>query len=203
MMPAPTVTGFILAGGRSSRMGRDKALLSLEVHSFIERIASNLRPHVTSLFIIGHSRYRHMLSSLSIDGILTDLAADRGPLMGIYTGLMHSSSMLNLFASCDMPLVNERTITRLLHAWSNTCDIATNQLPDGRLHPFPLVCHLRNGRIAGRLLNQGERSLQGWIHRSRSRLCLIEDTSTAHALTNVNTPEDYLQLCRDTERTLL
>ena len=194
------MTGFILAGGRSSRMGCDKALLSLDGHSFIERVAARLRPHVSSLFIIGHARHRQALAGLPIDGVITDLAADMGPLMGIFAGLMHSTTALNLFASCDMPHLSDPAITRLLHTWSDSYEIVANQLPDGRLHPFPLLCHLRNGQAVGRLLNKGERSLHGWIRRSRSQLCLVEDAPMSHALTNVNTPEDYRQLCGNAKR---
>ncbi len=191
------ITGFILAGGASSRMGSDKALLALNGRSFIERLAARLGRHVSSLIVIGHLAHHKALRALPVDAVITDLQTGLGPLMGIYTGLMYTQTPLNLFVSCDMPRLDDRTIERLVNAWSDAWEIVAHQSPDGRIQPLPLLCHQRACRTAGRLLDQKMPSLQNWIGRSASRLCPIENDFTPDAFTNVNTPEDYERLCGD------
>ena len=86
------ITGFVLAGGASTRMGQDKAFLPFGASTLIESIILRIRPWVTRLCLIGSRANEHRLRDLNAGTTLIDGEPGCGPLMGIYTGLMHSET---------------------------------------------------------------------------------------------------------------
>ena len=104
-----TVTSIILAGGRSSRLGREKLAEVIAGKSLIERAISRLSPLSQEiLIVISRKQARSPLSSYIYPEAKTvvDLYPEKGSLIGIYTGLVHSSNFLNLAVACDMPFLN-------------------------------------------------------------------------------------------------
>lgn len=193
------ITGFVLAGGKSSRMGRDKALLSVGQWLLIEVVIERIRPHVEQVFVIGNTDNSPRLRDLRVDGVLTDFKPDWGPLMGLYTGLMSSRTPLNLFIPCDMPWIEWRLVELLLSSCRGEVETVASLDPFEEVQPFPLICHVRACRTIGALLDRGERSLQSLLHQPRTQLVKVEEPSLWHSFTNVNTPSDYAKL---TEATL-
>ena len=106
--PIP-VTGFVLAGGKSARMGRDKGLLEIGGQTLIQSAVNLLKALTDRVFILGPSD-RYGFLDLPV---LPDLVPSRGPLSAIYTGLEHSETAVNVFLACDMPLM-QATFLRLL-----------------------------------------------------------------------------------------
>jgi len=192
------ITGFILAGGRSSRMGRDKALLPTGSRTLIEHVIQRVRPHVQRLVVIGHAQNVAHLQGLPVDHVLTDLKPDCGPLMGIYTGLLHAEAPLNLFVPCDMPWINGRLVEQLLRAWHESVAVIASLVPGEGLQPFPLICHVKACRIIGALLDRGERSIHALVHQPETRLVTVQDPDLWRAFRNINTPTDYAELCEET-----
>ena len=186
-----TMTGFILAGGRSSRMGRDKALLRVGSQTLLELVMRRLAPCVQRLVVIGNAHNARQLEALSVEPVLTDLAPEMGPLMGVYTGLMHTDTPLNLFVSCDMPWVEPRLIERLTASAGPSTEAVASVHPREGIQPLPLLCHASACRTVGALLDRGARSLQVLLAQSRARLVQIEEPALWRAFTNVNTPADY------------
>jgi len=104
-----TVTSIILAGGRSSRLGREKLAEVIAGKSLIERAISSLSALSQEiLIVISQKQARSSLSSYTFSKAKTvvDLYPEKGSLIGIYTGLVHSSNFLNLAVACDMPFLN-------------------------------------------------------------------------------------------------
>ena len=104
-----TITSIILAGGRSSRLGREKLAEVIAGKSLIERAISRLSalsPEI--LIVISQKQARSSLPSYTYPDAKTvvDLYPETGSLIGIYTGLVHSSNFLNLVVACDMPFLN-------------------------------------------------------------------------------------------------
>ena len=188
------VTGFILAGGRSSRMGREKALLPVGDQRLIELVIQRVRPAVERLIIIGGAHNAPPLHALPADAVLLDLKPDHGPLMGVYTGLMHTQTRLNLFVPCDMPWIDARLVERLLRACRGDVEAVASLHPPEKVQPFPLICHVRACRAIGALLDQGARSLQSLWSRQRTGLVRIEEPDLWRSFTNVNTLSDYAKL---------
>jgi len=104
-----TITSIILAGGRSSRLGREKLAEVIAGKSLIERAISSLSSLSQEILIVISQKQAR--SSLSLDTYpeaktVVDLYSGKGSLIGIYTGLVHSTNFLNLVVACDMPFLN-------------------------------------------------------------------------------------------------
>ena len=189
------VTGFVLAGGKSSRMGRDKAFLPIGSRPLIELVVQRLRPCVERMVIIGHAHnVQRLRDALSADAVVTDVQPGYGPLMGIYTGLMHTETPLNVFVPCDMPWIEWRLVELLLSSCRGDVEAVASLHPLEEVQPFPLICHVRACRAIGALLDRGERSLQSLLHQPRTQLVKIEEPGLWRSFTNVNTLADYAKL---------
>lgn len=192
------ITGFVLAGGKSHRMGRDKALLRVGQQLLIELVIQRLRPHVQRLIVVGNAQNNPRFRELFVDDVLTDIALDGGPLMGVYTGLMHSCTPLNVFVPCDMPWIDGRVIERLLGVCRDGVEAVASRGPDDRVHPFPLVCHLKACRTIGALLDRRRLSLHELLDHPQARLLTVREPELLRGFTNVNTVDEYAQLHDET-----
>ena len=188
------VTGFILAGGKSSRMGRDKALLPVEGQRLVELVIRRIRPCVERVIVIGGLHNARQLDDLPAHAVLTDLQPDHGPLMAIYTGLMHTETPLNVFVPCDMPWIAWRLVERLLGACHGGVEAVASLYPLDKVQPFPLICHVKACRAIGGLLDRGERSLQSLLRQPGAQLVRIEEPGLERSFMNINTLADYARL---------
>ena len=195
------VTGFILAGGASSRMGREKAWLPVGQRPLIELVIQRLRPQVQRLLIVANARNACLFERLPVEEVLIDVKPAHGPLMGIYTGLMHTQTPLNLFVPCDMPWVEGRLSDRLVQACRDGVEFVASRHPLEGIQPFPLACHVKGCQTLGALLDQRALSLQALFHHPRSRLVSIEEPDLWRSFMNVNTIADYAKLTDDTALT--
>ncbi|MDI1356011.1 MAG: molybdenum cofactor guanylyltransferase [bacterium] len=104
------INGYILAGGRSSRMGSDKGLLEFKGKAIIEHVIAQLRPTVNNLVIVANN------SNYNVFGypVICDQIKDAGPAGGIHAALAHSDAESNFIVSCDMPFVTTDAIEYLI-----------------------------------------------------------------------------------------
>ena len=100
----------ILAGGRSSRMGKDKALLEVNGKKLVQRVHEKVKNLFAETIVIANKP--DALTFLDIP-IFSDLIANLGPLGGIYTALKHSSFPQCLVIACDLPFIPEELIRSL------------------------------------------------------------------------------------------
>src|SRR3989338_7407536 len=97
------VTGIILAGGRSTRMGEDKSFLEVSGKTLLENAVDSLSPICKKLLIITNTPlpcHRYGIETHA------DIIKERGPLGGIYTGLIFSGERYNFVVACDMPFID-------------------------------------------------------------------------------------------------
>lgn len=104
------MNAVILAGGKSSRMGSNKAFLKLESKTFIELQIDLLREIFDEIFISANTPSEYEYLNLPV---FKDIYPDKGPLGGIYTCLINSSSLHTFMLACDMPFVEPELIKRL------------------------------------------------------------------------------------------
>src|SRR5437879_7799138 len=97
------IAGFVLAGGKSSRMGQDKASLRLEGHSLLDIACRKLLAITSEVFIVGG---RKQFGTEAIE----DIFADRGPLGGIHAALALGHAELNLVMAVDLPFVEAQSV---------------------------------------------------------------------------------------------
>ena len=177
-------SAIVLAGGRSSRMGRDKALLPVGDRPMIEHIVSHLAPHFEEILIsAGDSAAYEFLGRR----VVPDRRPDCGPLMGVATALAASRHDVNLVVTCDVPSVSLDLVARLLRAASGA-DGAVLCSEDGYLEPLFAVYRRSILPAAEAALQRGERRIISLCDRSTVRTVPIP---AGGRLDNLNTVEDH------------
>ena len=131
------VTLIILAGGKSLRLGRNKALEIVSGKSLIERVAERLKP-ITDQLIIVTSKEQVGLPFIHGAEVVADIYPGKGPLGGIYTGLMASRSEQNIVVACDMPFLNTELLRHMIEL-SPGYDAVVPRLGEGTIEPLHSV----------------------------------------------------------------
>lgn len=180
--------GFILVGGESRRMGRDKAQLRLGRRTFVERIAEALSGLTGEITLVGRN------DNCAPYGmpIISDVYERWGPLGGIYTSLAHCASSWAVIIACDLPFVTAEFL-RALSIHRENYDAVVPVQRDGQWQP---LCGLYSRAsclpLARELIAAGERRPRALVRKART--CFVPEESfhaTGHLLMNVNTPEEY------------
>ena len=109
-MKESKITGIILAGGKSSRMGRDKGWIEVNNKPLINYAIEALKPYCDQILISSNSKKYKSLGY----PVYEDKIKNCGPLGGIYSSLLHSSTHKNMVLSCDMPLISTELIKYVL-----------------------------------------------------------------------------------------
>ncbi len=122
------ITAIILSGGKSSRMGEDKGLMSLDGKPMAMHVINTVKPLVDDIMIISNQEGYDLFGYR----VYSDLIKNAGPLAGIYTGLKHTKTDKNIVLSCDVPFVTKEVLVELI----NNCkdqDVTICE-NDGRTH---------------------------------------------------------------------
>ncbi len=109
--PFRDVSGVILVGGKSSRYGRNKALVELDGVPLIERVIRVMRPLFERLILITNTPHEYAHLKLPM---YKDLIKGLGPIGGILTGLEAISNDAGFFVACDMPYLNKDLIHHIV-----------------------------------------------------------------------------------------
>jgi molybdopterin-guanine dinucleotide biosynthesis protein A len=128
--------GFILTGGRSSRLGQDKALLPVSGGTLAEHLAGIVARTAGSATLVGPpARYAH----LSIPCV-PDLRPGLGPLSGIEAALLQTETDHNLILACDLPGIDDSLLNSLFSkAESSVADCVCVRDAAGMIHPLCAV----------------------------------------------------------------
>ena len=150
MPGAPLITGAILAGGFSRRLGQDKASLELGGRPLALWVAAVLAPRVSDCWLVTNHPERHLTFGLPL---LTDLRPFQGPVGGLVTALFYSRTPWVMVAAVDNPFLAPRLVTALATRAAGTSRPAVVCRSPSGLEPFP-------GLYATRLLPRLEEFLQ-------------------------------------------
>ncbi len=131
------ITSIILAGGKNLRLSRSKALETLDGKSLIERVIERLRP-LTNQILVVTSQEQFDLPVAGKAEILVDLYPGKGPLGGIYTGLLTSHSSRSIVVACDMPFLNTELL-RYMIGLSRDFDAVVPRLGEGMVEPLHAI----------------------------------------------------------------
>lgn len=178
----------ILAGGESSRMGRDKSFVELGGKPLITRVIALVSQLTLPIHIIANRPEAYQVFGLPV---FTDVLADRSSLGGLYSAIYHSQTEYTLCVACDMPFLNPTLLNHLI-SMSTDYDATVPMIgehPQG-LHAIyrktcltPMLRELEHNRLKIRdfyaLVNTR------WIDEATLRQCDAELKS----FVNVNTPE--------------
>ena len=189
--PNSAFTAFsILAGGKSSRMGTNKALLEVGGSGMLERAAALLRPLVGQLFVVADDAAAYAGLDLPI---VPDRHPGCGAVGGIHAALLHAAQPLVLCVACDMPHLG-RGVVELLLAAARPDDDALVPRVGGR--PEPLLAVYGTSARAGfeRAIASGRLrvmdALEGLNVRYLEERVLRVADPTLRSFVNVNTPKE-------------
>jgi len=120
-----SITGIILAGGKSTRIGANKPQLKIGKGHLIDRVADTLSQFTSSILIVTTEDQVSLVESATHSARrVKDIYPGKGPLGGIYTGLMHAETSYSLVVGCDMPFLNSGLIRYLIDGASGFAAIA-------------------------------------------------------------------------------
>ncbi len=187
-----SVTGFVLVGGASRRMGEDKARLVLAGETMLERQIRLLRTVCRRVAVLGPPE---RFPALQVPAF-PDQFKGRGPLAGIYTGLRNTGTELNLFLGCDLPFMEVEFLYYLCwRARERRADVTVPESRRGKLEPLVAVYRRRALKAVGRCLEAGEDKVSSFY--SRVRLVVISWPEIKRVgfdpeiFVNMNTRQDY------------
>lgn len=194
--------GVVLAGGRSSRMGRDKALLAHAAGTTVlEHQLALLASCVQELAVSVRGRdYAEPLARIRQQcgitvRLLEDVTAEIGPLGGLVTALeaAGSSGFAGILVlSCDMPLLTLGILARLVEAWEEERALVTAvQETSGRMHPLVAVWSVQALGSLQAAVSRGDYALRRAVARDAWQAVRLPPHEEA-LLVNVNTEQDWL-----------
>jgi len=187
------VTGVILAGGRSSRMGSNKAFLPYRGGLFIEAIHRQMSAIFPEMLLITNTPEQYDFLPCRKAG---DIFPDMGALAGLHSGLYHSTTEHIFAVACDMPYLDDRLI-RYLAGHRHHGDVV---IPEGEVGLEPLHAVYAKG-----CLPHMEASLRANRRRIVSFFDKVDIVTVPRSITaafdpelrsfsNINTPDDYYAL---------
>ena len=191
------VTGVILAGGNSTRMKSNKALLPISGELFIERIHRQLSSIFPDVILVTNTPelYR-FLPCLTVP----DIYPGMGSLAGIHAGLSNSATPYIFAVACDMPHLNVALIRRLV-AGINGQDVIIPE-SDGGLEPLHAVYGKGALPVMEEALSRGNRKIVDCCYRLKTTVIAREVVAAIDPLflsfRNINTPEDYFRFREET-----
>jgi molybdopterin-guanine dinucleotide biosynthesis protein A len=189
------LTLAILAGGKSQRMGQDKAIMLFQGVTLVRRVSDRLAGLATEVIVIGPGSQEYL--SLGIR-IVPDLYPGRGPLGGLLTALSTASNPAVATVGCDMPFVNADLLAHQRDIlFTDNMDVVVPSSVRG-LEPLHAIYRretcLQTVREA---LDAGEHRLISWFPRVKVRILTPEETNPFDPrglmFLNINTPDELAQ----------
>jgi molybdenum cofactor guanylyltransferase len=187
--PESGVTAFVLAGGKSSRMGSDKAFLQLGGETLLSRALKLAGAVTREVRIIGDAR-----KFADFGEVIEDVYRDRGPLGGIHAALSASATELNLILALDLPFLTPEFLEYLIVQAQKSSATVTVPRAGGGLQPLCAVYRRAFAEVAEQSLREGKNKIDALFAKVETRVIeedqLIKAGFSAEMFRNLNTPEE-------------
>ncbi len=185
------LTAIVLAGGKSSRMGQDKALIPIQGMPLLQRVWAIAQSCADIVYVVTPwpERYQHLLLPSCQFIREVHLSGEQGPLVGFAQGLAEVQTDWVLLLACDLP----RLRVEVLQDWVTKLDSVEDDAIAALAHNpkgWEPLCGFYRRRCLPQLLefiNQGGRSFQQWLRQYPIEVLPL---SEPEMLFNCNTPED-------------
>lgn len=192
-----SIAGVILSGGKNSRMGANKAFLTVEGERLIDRAVGILREVCDEILVATNEPLEYLDLGVTV---VTDIFKGMGPLAGIHSGLFHARNPRAFVCACDMPYLNAAFIRHMV-SLAEACDIVV-PVRGGRPEPLHAVYDRKCLPVIRRLLERDERKVTGFY----KGFCVrnVEEAETESFFSgrdpflNVNTREQLRDLPKTT-----
>lgn len=196
-----SIDAFILVGGRSSRMGREKATVVFRGSRMVDSVAKAIRlalPNARiSIVAANNDQLAEIGEVAHADRYFVDIRSDLGPVGGLHTAVANSDAEWIFVAACDMPMISAEFIAFLVEQTDADCDVVLPIQADGR--PQPLAALYRIESAPDQLsvpLGDDVRSPSMRAIITPLRVVEVNYEEYAHLedsrrlLTNINSPSD-------------
>jgi len=184
------VTAFVLAGGKSVRMGEDKAFLRLEDRTLLARALDLARAAAGSVWIVG-SRTKFA----AFGPVVEDVYPERGPLGGIHAALIQTATDLNLLIAVDLPFLRPNFLNYLIARARATTAVVVVPNVGGGLQPLCAVYRRAFAEVAERSLGAGKNKIDRLFPEVQTRIIDQEEMKqngfSEEMFRNLNTQEDW------------
>jgi molybdopterin-guanine dinucleotide biosynthesis protein A len=194
---APSRMGFVLAGGKSSRMGagsdpdKDKAFLEFRGQTLLDRALAVMGLVCDSTAIVGDPA-----KFTKYESVVADTFPGCGPLAGIHAALLYSSAQLNLMLAVDMPFVSRELLAFLFAAADESDAMVTVPRCGQGLQPLCAAYRRDFSTVAERALRAGKYKIDAAFSNLSVRVIEEEELKAAgfseQSFFNLNTPQDRL-----------
>ncbi len=185
------VTGILLAGGKSRRMGEDKRHLVVGEQTLLERGLAVLRSTFQNVLVV----IAQDSSPLGVDArVVRDLVPDCGSLGGLYSGLMQATTPWVFVVACDMPFLDQAVIAQFTSR-RTTADIVMAKL-DARLQPMHALYGKQCLPVLEQMVRARQLKIQEMVSQSSLRVCYVTEADllsidpSGRSFYNVNTLAD-------------
>tara|TARA_R110002050_G_scaffold275455_1_gene420211 strand:+ start:20281 stop:20865 length:585 start_codon:yes stop_codon:yes gene_type:complete len=184
MIDKKNITGIILSGGKSTRMGTDKGFLLLNKKPFTQYSIDALQPLVSEILIVSDN------PDYDVFGLkrIKDITKNAGPVAGICSGLEASSTEYNLILSCDIPLITADILKKLIEAIDDTSEVIQIE-SNGKSMPLIALYKKQCKEIFNKLLKTDERRLRVAVNACQSKNIVLELEHDLFTI-NVNTKNE-------------
>jgi molybdopterin-guanine dinucleotide biosynthesis protein A len=184
------VAAFVLAGGKSTRMGTDKAFLKLGGQTLLERALQLAGRVAGEVHIVGDPQ-----KFLPFGQVIEDVYPGRGPLGGLQAALARNPGELNLMLAVDLPFVEAGFLTYLMAAADESGAIVTVPRTAGGWEPLCAVYRREFEPVAERALQKGRNKIDALFTQVESRVIgeeeLVRMGFSVNMFRNLNTQEEF------------
>ena len=194
----------ILAGGKSSRMGTDKALLEYDGKQFIEQIAEKLSEFDERIIARGNnSRLEGKLEREWT--VIPDIYPGHGPIGGLHAALSACRSDALFVVTCDMPLIERELVRELCDQMQeadfdeervDACDVVISVGEGGKIHPLCGVYRKSVLPVLEEQIISDQNRIMAAIRKLRVNYVTIDSPDREMQLSNINTPQEYESLVK-------
>jgi molybdenum cofactor guanylyltransferase len=185
------VTGVLLAGGKSRRMGEDKRYLVVGEETLLERGLGVLRSVFQEVLVV----IAQDSPPVGVDArVVRDLVPECGSLGGLYTGLMRATTSSIFVVACDMPFL-DRTVIAQFTSRRATADIVMAKLA-AQLHPMHALYGKRCLPVLEQMIQARQLKIQELVSHASLRVQYVTEADllaidpSGRSFQNVNTPAD-------------
>jgi molybdenum cofactor guanylyltransferase len=192
------ITGIILSGGKSVRMGENKAFIEIEGVPIIHTIYTLFKDLFQEVIIVANQK--ELFSNFN-SKIYSDLLPNKGVLGGLYTGLFYSTFNYSFCVACDMPYIKKSLVQYLIQRIKDE-DVIVPRTKDG-LQPLHAIYSKNCLDPIKKIFKQGKYKIIDFYNMVNVKIVEENDFVSLdpfmESFINVNTPEELLSIIRDKE----
>lgn len=175
------ITGIVIAGGKSSRMGSNKALVMYKGKRLVDNAIQVVQNYTETILISSNVSIPNTIFSIIPDDI-----KNIGPIGGLFSSLKASNTDINIVIPCDVPHI-ETNLYKILIDNSDNVDAVIPRLPNGKLEPL-IACYNKSIiPIIEKSINSGDYKLVNLLQKLNVKYI---DVANIKQFKNINTPTD-------------